>query len=68
MSVHRPGRLRTAPRSPAPNETRYASANLTWTPSAPWLLGVELLYGSREDKDGTKASVVRTQLVSRLSF
>jgi len=49
-------------------ETRYASANLTWTPSAPWLLGVELLYGSREDKDGTRASVVRTQLVSRLSF
>jgi hypothetical protein len=48
--------------------TRYASANLTWTPFPQWLLGVEVLYGSRQDKDGANGSDVRTQFTSRFSF
>jgi hypothetical protein len=48
--------------------TRYASANLTWTPFPHWLLGVEVLYGTREDKNGADGSDVRTQFTSRFSF
>lgn len=50
------------------DETRYASANLSWTPFADWLFGFETLYGSREDKDGERGSDVRFQLSSRFSF
>jgi hypothetical protein len=49
-------------------KTRYASANLSWTPLPQWLLGVEILYGSRKDKDGADGSDVRTQFTSRFSF
>jgi len=49
-------------------KTRYASANLTWTPFPQWLLGVEVLYGSRQDKNGADGSDVRTQFTSRFSF
>jgi hypothetical protein len=49
-------------------QTRYATANLTWTPFPQWLLGVELMYGSRKDKDGAEGSDVRTQFTSRFAF
>jgi len=49
-------------------KTQYATANLTWTPYEKWLLGVELVYGSREDKDGAKGSVTRTLFTTRFSF
>lgn len=49
-------------------KTRYASANLTWTPFPQWLLGVEVLYGSREDNNGAEGSDIRTQFTSRFSF
>ena len=50
------------------DRTDYATANLVWTPDPNWLLGVEVAYGSREDKDGAEGSVYRTLLTSRLSF
>ena len=50
------------------SRTTYSSVNLTWAPYRQWTYGVEMLYGTREDKDGTKGSDVRTLFVSRLSF
>jgi hypothetical protein len=49
-------------------KTRYTTTNLTWAPLPQWLLGVELMYGSRQDKNGTEGSDVRTQFTSRFSF
>jgi len=49
-------------------KTQYGSLNLTWVPNAQWLFGVEAVYGSREDKDGEKGSVVRGVFTGRLSF
>jgi len=49
-------------------KTQYATANLSWTPSPQWLFGIEAAYGTREDKDGEQGSVLRTLLISRLSF
>jgi len=49
-------------------KTQYGSANLTWVPSPHWLLGVEALYGSREDNDGAKGEVIRTQFTTRFMF
>jgi len=50
------------------HRTEYATANLTWTPMPNLLFGTELMYGSREDKDGATGALVRTQFTSRLSF
>jgi hypothetical protein len=50
------------------HETRYTSLNLTWTPDPRWLLGGEVVYGSREDKDGTSGSNIRTVLMGRFNF
>jgi len=49
-------------------ETKYASLNLTWTPDPRWLLGGEVIYGSREDKDGKSGSNVRTVITGRFNF
>lgn len=49
-------------------KTEYATANLTWVPFPQWLLGIEVMYGSRQDKDGAKGSDVRTQFTSRFAF
>jgi len=48
--------------------TEYSSANLTWMPSDQWLLGIEALYGTREDKDGATGSNFRGLFVTRFSF
>lgn len=50
------------------HKTQYATANLTWTPLPQWLFGIELMYGSREDNDGAKGEVYRTQITSRFTF
>jgi len=49
-------------------KTQYATANFTWTPLPQWLFGIELMYGSREDNDGAKGEVYRTQVTSRFTF
>ncbi len=49
-------------------KTQYSSANLTWTPFEQWLFGIEVLYGTREDKDGARGSDIRTLLVTRFNF
>ncbi len=49
-------------------KTQYASFNLVWTPDPRWLLGGELVYGSREDKDGKSGSNVRSVITSRFNF
>jgi len=50
------------------HETVYSSLNLVWTPDPRWLLGAEVIYGSREDNDGMSGSNVRTQVTSRFNF
>jgi len=54
--------------STAYKETMYGSLNLVWTPDPRWLLGGEVIYGSREDKDGVSGSNVRTVVTSRFNF
>jgi len=49
-------------------ETSYGSLNLVWTPDPRWLLGAEVVYGSREDKDGESGSNVRTVITGRFNF
>lgn len=48
--------------------TQYAAANLVWTPWEQWLFGFEVLYGTREDKNGNFGSDVRSQFTSRFTF
>jgi hypothetical protein len=50
------------------HETMYYSLNLTWVPDPRWLLGAEVVYGSREDKDGKSGSNIRTVVTSRFNF
>jgi hypothetical protein len=50
------------------HETMYTSLNLTWVPDPRWLLGGEVVYGRREDKDGESGSNVRTVVTSRFNF
>jgi len=50
------------------HETMYSSLNLTWVPDPRWLLGAEVVYGSREDKDGESGSNIRTVVTSRFNF
>jgi len=54
--------------STAYHETMYSSLNLTWVPDPRWLLGAEVVYGSREDKDGESGSNIRTVVTSRFNF
>jgi len=49
-------------------KTEYSSLNLVWTPDPRWLLGAEVVYGSREDNDGKSGSNVRTLMTSRFNF
>jgi hypothetical protein len=49
-------------------ETTYGSLNLVWAPDPRWLLGAEVVYGSREDKDGESGSNVRTVITGRFNF
>jgi len=49
-------------------ETMYGSLNLVWTPDPRWLLGAEVIYGSREDKDGASGSNIRTVMSARFNF
>jgi len=49
-------------------ETSYGSLSLVWAPDPRWLLGAEIDYGSREDKDGESGSDVRTVITGRLNF
>lgn len=48
--------------------SQYASANLVWTPDEHWLLGIEGLWGKREDKDGATGTDFRTQFTTRFIF
>jgi hypothetical protein len=49
-------------------KTQYASGNLVWMPTKHWLLGVEQLWGKREDKDGADGTDYRSQFTTRFSF
>jgi hypothetical protein len=49
-------------------KTQYASGNLIWVPNEHWLLGIEGLWGKREDKDGADGTVFRTQFTMRFNF
>ena len=49
-------------------ETQYSSANLVWHPAKSLLFGLEVLWGTREDKDGADGSDFRTLLTTRYSF
>ena len=49
-------------------ETQYASANLVWHPTESLLLGIEGLWGKREDKGGADETDFRTLLTTRYSF
>jgi len=47
---------------------QYASANLMWTPTSWWLLGGELLWGERVDKDGADGNDTRLQITTKFTF
>ena len=49
-------------------ETQYASANLVWQPTESLLLGIEGLWGKREDKGGEDGTDFRTLLTTRYTF
>jgi hypothetical protein len=49
-------------------ETQYSSANLAWLPVQNLLIGIEGLWGKREDKDGTDGSDFRTLFTTKYSF
>ncbi|MCO1334499.1 DcaP family trimeric outer membrane transporter [Microbulbifer sp. OS29] len=49
-------------------KTQYRSINLTWTPFPRWLVGIEALYGVRQDKNGDRGSLWRTQFTTRVTF
>jgi DcaP outer membrane protein len=48
--------------------TEYTSGNVVWNINSHWLLGVEGIWGKRDDKDDAMATVFRTQMTSRVSF
>lgn len=47
---------------------QYASANLLWTPWKNTMVGVEYLFGQREDKDGATGDDHRLQVSFKYSF
>jgi hypothetical protein len=47
---------------------QYASVNLLWTPNPDLLFGGELLWGTREDKNGASGDDVRLQFSGKYSF
>lgn len=49
--------------------TEYSSGNLVWDITKRcWIVGVEGIWGKRDDKDGITGTNFRTQFTSRLSF
>ena len=48
--------------------SQYASGNFVWMPNTHWLLGIEGLWGEREDKDGADGTDFRTQFTTRFYF
>jgi hypothetical protein len=50
------------------DNTRRASANLIWSPTWRLDLGGELLWGRREDKDGSSGSAAQFQASARYRF
>ena len=48
--------------------SQYASGNFVWMPDERWLVGIEGLWGEREDKDGADGTDFRTQFTTRFSF
>jgi len=48
--------------------TNYAAANLIWTPFSSVTLGVEYLWGRRENKDGDAGTANRLLFSSRFNF
>ncbi len=46
----------------------YASANLLWTPDPRILMGGEVMWGQREDRDGAKGDDWRVQFTFKYSF
>ena len=49
-------------------ETQYASANLVWQPTRNLLIGIEGLWGKREDKDGADGTDFRTLFTTKYTF
>lgn len=49
-------------------QTQYTSANLVWQPDKNLLLGIEGLWGKREDKDGADGTDFRTLFTTKYSF
>ncbi|MCF8034859.1 MAG: hypothetical protein K9K66_16525 [Desulfarculaceae bacterium] len=50
------------------HSAQYASANLMWMPVEWWLVGAELLWGERVDKDGADGDDTRLQLTTKFTF
>ncbi|MCB2190112.1 MAG: hypothetical protein KQI62_01020 [Deltaproteobacteria bacterium] len=50
------------------HSTQYSCVNLIWQPTSWWLLGGELLWGEREDKDGASGDDTRLQLTTKFTF
>ncbi len=48
--------------------TEYSSGNLVWNVNSHWLVGVEGIWGKRDDKDDAEGTVFRTLFISRVSF
>lgn len=48
--------------------SQYASGNVVWTPNTQWLIGIECLWGKREDKNNETGTDLRTQFTTRFSF
>jgi len=49
-------------------ETQRASLNLIWSPLAPIDVGVEYLWGSRRNKDGSRGTANQFQIVATFNF
>ena len=49
-------------------KTVRGSANLLWTPTPRIDLGVELLWGERENEDGNNGDALQSQLAARYRF
>ncbi|BEQ13571.1 hypothetical protein FAK_06370 [Desulfoferula mesophila] len=50
------------------HSSQYSCANLIWQPASWWVLGGELLWGERVDKDGASGDDTRLQLTSKFIF
>jgi hypothetical protein len=48
--------------------TQRASINLIWSPMAPLDIGVEYLWGSRKNKDGSEGTANQLQIVATFNF